>query len=173
MPVACIQVTCWVMSAEAHAHGTVNSPETMRTSETPLRRSERVSSRASARPHGRLPGEHSWQSRQPAVPHRRPSAPSAPPHQGRRRTPSGDEPHARLACPSHPSSVSTILAMEERGWGWTATQIRQAQFIEWLAPRSSSATYVLVKPFYDAQPGQQALTIAVVHDELGSWTGDP
>ena len=56
--------------------------------------------------------------------------------------------------------------MEERGWGWTATHIRQAQFIEWLAPRSSSATYVSVKPFYDAPPGQQALTTAVVHDEL-------
>lgn len=56
--------------------------------------------------------------------------------------------------------------MEERGWGWTATEIRQAQLIEWLVPQSSSATYVCVKPFYDAQPGQEALTAAVVHDEL-------
>ena len=56
--------------------------------------------------------------------------------------------------------------MEERGWGWTATEIRQAQFIEWLVPQSSSATYVSVKPFYDAQPGQEALTAAVIHDEL-------
>lgn len=38
--------------------------------------------------------------------------------------------------------------------------------MEWLVPQSSSATYVSVKPFYDAQPGQQALTTAVVHDEL-------
>jgi hypothetical protein len=56
--------------------------------------------------------------------------------------------------------------MGDRGRGWTATQIRQAQFIQWLAPQSSSATYVPVKPFYDAQPGQDALTAAVVHDEL-------
>jgi hypothetical protein len=56
--------------------------------------------------------------------------------------------------------------MEERGWGWTPTEIRQAQFIEWLVPQSSSAAYVSVKPFYDAQPGQEALTAAVVHDEL-------
>ena len=56
--------------------------------------------------------------------------------------------------------------MEERGWGWTATQIRQARFIEWLVPQSSSATYVSVKPFYDAQPDRHTLTAAVVHDEL-------
>jgi hypothetical protein len=56
--------------------------------------------------------------------------------------------------------------MEERGWGWAATQIRQARFIEWLVPQSSSTMYVSVKPFYDAQPGQEALTVAVVHDEL-------
>jgi hypothetical protein len=56
--------------------------------------------------------------------------------------------------------------MGDRGWGWTATQIRQARFIEWLAPQSSSATYVPVKPFYDAQPDKDALTAAVVHYEL-------
>ena len=56
--------------------------------------------------------------------------------------------------------------MEERGWGWTATEIRQVRFIEWLVPQSSSATYVSVKPFYDGQPGQDALTAVVVHDEL-------
>jgi hypothetical protein len=56
--------------------------------------------------------------------------------------------------------------MGDRGWGWTAAQIREALFIEWLAPQSSSATYVPVKPFYDAQPDKDALTAAVVHDEL-------
>lgn len=56
--------------------------------------------------------------------------------------------------------------MKERGWGWTATQIRQARFIEWLAPQSASSTYVPVKPFYDAQIDKDALTAAVVHDEL-------
>ena len=56
--------------------------------------------------------------------------------------------------------------MGERGWGWTASKIRQVRFIEWLVPQSSSATYVPVKPFYDAQPDPGALTIRVVHDEL-------
>jgi hypothetical protein len=56
--------------------------------------------------------------------------------------------------------------MGERGWGWTGAQIRQARFIEWLVPQSQSATYVPVKPFYDAQPDRDALTDAVVHDEL-------
>lgn len=56
--------------------------------------------------------------------------------------------------------------MGERGWGWTVTQIRQARFIEWLAPQSLSATYVPVKPFYDAQPGKETFTVAMIHDEL-------
>jgi hypothetical protein len=56
--------------------------------------------------------------------------------------------------------------MGERGWGWTASKIRQVRFIEWLAPLSASATFVPVKPFYDAQPDPGALTIQVVHDEL-------
>jgi hypothetical protein len=56
--------------------------------------------------------------------------------------------------------------MGERGWGWTASKIRQVQFIEWLVPLSSSATFAPVKPFYDAQHDSAALTIQVVHDEL-------
>jgi hypothetical protein len=56
--------------------------------------------------------------------------------------------------------------MGERGWGWTSSQIRQVRFIEWLVPLSSSAIFVPVKPFYDAQPDQIALTIRVVLDEL-------
>lgn len=56
--------------------------------------------------------------------------------------------------------------MEERGWGWTASRIRQIRFVEWLVPQSTLTTYVPVKPFYDAQPDQDALTIQVVHEEL-------
>lgn len=56
--------------------------------------------------------------------------------------------------------------MGERGWGWTASKIRQVRFIEWLAPLSASATYVPVKPFYATQPDSAALTVQVVHDEL-------
>jgi hypothetical protein len=56
--------------------------------------------------------------------------------------------------------------VEDGGWGWTASKIRQVRLVEWLTPQSSSVAYVPVKPFYDAQPDQQALTIQVVHDEL-------
>lgn len=66
----------------------------------------------------------------------------------------------------YPLNASSILNMGDRGWGWTASQIRQARLVEWLVPQSSSATYMPVKPFYDAQPDKDALTAAVVHDEL-------
>lgn len=55
--------------------------------------------------------------------------------------------------------------MDERGWGWTPTEIRQAQIVEWIV-RQSGDTYVPVKPFYDEQADQDALTLAVVHGEL-------
>lgn len=56
--------------------------------------------------------------------------------------------------------------MGERGWGWTASKIRRVRFIEWLVPESTSATFVPVKPFYDAQSDPGAFTVQVVHDEL-------
>lgn len=83
---------------------------------------------------------------------------------GRRWRLSVTEAGGFLAAASAPRFYDT--AMGERGWGWTAAQIRQARFIEWLVPQSQSATYVPVKPFYDAQPDRDALTAAVVHDEL-------
>jgi hypothetical protein len=66
----------------------------------------------------------------------------------------------------HPGNRSTIAIMEDRGWGWTASKIRQVRLVEWLVPQSSSMAYVPVKPFYDAEPDQGALTVQVVHDEL-------
>jgi hypothetical protein len=56
--------------------------------------------------------------------------------------------------------------MEDRGWGWTVSKIRQANFLDWLVLQPSSDTYVSVKPFYDAQPDQEAVILQVVHDEL-------
>lgn len=55
--------------------------------------------------------------------------------------------------------------MDERGWGWTASQIRQIRLVEWIVPQSADI-YVPVKPFYDEQAGQDALTLPVVHGEL-------
>jgi hypothetical protein len=56
--------------------------------------------------------------------------------------------------------------MDERGWGWTASEIRQIRLVEWIVPRSADTTYVPVKPFYYQQAGQDALTLPVVHGEL-------
>jgi hypothetical protein len=55
--------------------------------------------------------------------------------------------------------------MDDRGWGWTTSEIRQIRLVEWIVPQSAD-TYVPVKPFYDEQAGQEALTLPVVHGEL-------
>src|ERR1700735_3549229 len=57
--------------------------------------------------------------------------------------------------------------MDERGWGWTTSEIRQTQLVEWIVPQSAD-TYVPVKPFYDELADQDALTLAVVHGDLQS-----
>src|ERR1700730_10016785 len=46
--------------------------------------------------------------------------------------------------------------MDERGWGWTASQIRQIWLIEWITAKSAEhpEAYVPVQPFYDALPDQ-------------------
>lgn len=55
--------------------------------------------------------------------------------------------------------------MDDRGWGWTTSEIRQIRLVEWIVPQSAD-TYVPVKPFYDEQSDQEALTLPVVHGEL-------
>jgi hypothetical protein len=57
--------------------------------------------------------------------------------------------------------------MDERGWGWTISEIRQIQLVEWIVPQSAS-TYVPVKPFYDELADQDVLTLAVVDGDLRS-----
>ncbi len=47
--------------------------------------------------------------------------------------------------------------MDERGWGWTASEIRRAQLIEWIVPQSGDV-FVPVRPFYEALPDQEANT---------------
>lgn len=56
--------------------------------------------------------------------------------------------------------------MDDRGWGWTGSEVRQVQLVEWLVPQSSSVTYVAVGPLYDALHDQRPVTIQPVHDEL-------
>jgi hypothetical protein len=46
--------------------------------------------------------------------------------------------------------------MNQRGWRWTPSEIRQTQLIEWLIEKSAAqpSVYVPVKPFYDSLPVQ-------------------
>jgi hypothetical protein len=55
--------------------------------------------------------------------------------------------------------------MNERGWGWTPSEIRQTQLVEWLVPQWSEQ-YVPVRPFYDALADQSANTFPVAYADL-------
>jgi|GEM_PF-4884027 len=59
--------------------------------------------------------------------------------------------------------------MNERGWGWTASQIRHAQLIEWLA---QSAEEGPVGSFYDDLPDQSLNTWDVQYKDLESLQQD-
>lgn len=59
--------------------------------------------------------------------------------------------------------------MNERGWGWTASEIRQAQLIEWIVQRSEEepdGVYVPVDSFYGALPDQSMNTYVIAHDDV-------
>jgi len=56
--------------------------------------------------------------------------------------------------------------MNKPGLGWTTLEIRQAQLIEWIILQQDGATYVPVKPFYDALPDQGANTDETAHSDL-------
>jgi hypothetical protein len=58
--------------------------------------------------------------------------------------------------------------MDERGWGWTASEIRQVQLIQWLIAESAGqwTVYVPVKPFYDSLPDQAMNSDHVARGDL-------
>lgn len=55
--------------------------------------------------------------------------------------------------------------MAERGWGWTPTEIRQAQLVEWIAQQPPDHV-VSVAEFYDALPDQGMNAWDVAHADL-------
>jgi hypothetical protein len=57
------------------------------------------------------------------------------------------------------------LSMDERGWGWLESEIRQIQLLEWIVPQSAN-TYVPIKPFYDGLRDGGDLTFHVMRDDL-------
>jgi hypothetical protein len=56
--------------------------------------------------------------------------------------------------------------VNKQGLGWTSSEIRQAQLIEWIMPQQTAAEYVAVQPFYDALPDQSANTDEIAHADL-------
>lgn len=62
--------------------------------------------------------------------------------------------------------------MNERGWDWTASEIRRVQLLEWVAKQSVArlGEYIEVKAFYDARPDQSENTGEVAFDDLTSLT---
>lgn len=58
--------------------------------------------------------------------------------------------------------------MDERGWGWTASRIRQTKLIEWIAAQSAGRPdlYVEVKPFYDGHFGQSENKFEIAYADL-------
>jgi hypothetical protein len=63
--------------------------------------------------------------------------------------------------------------VNERGWGWTASEIRRVQLLDWVAEQSVARPdeYVEVKAFYDARSDQSENTNEVAFDDLASLTG--
>ena len=59
--------------------------------------------------------------------------------------------------------------MDERGWGWTASEIRHAQLIEWIVQRSRERPEgqgIPVQPFYSALPDQSMNTNEIARGDL-------
>jgi hypothetical protein len=59
----------------------------------------------------------------------------------------------------------TLLGMDGRGWGWTASEIRQARLAEWLAQQPTEG-FCSVTEFYDGLEDQRMNTWDVAHGDL-------
>ena len=58
--------------------------------------------------------------------------------------------------------------MNERGWGWTGSEIRRVQLLEWVAEESAArpGEYVEVKAFCDVRPDQAENRSDLAFDDL-------
>ena len=57
------------------------------------------------------------------------------------------------------------MMMDQRGWGWSTSEIRQAQLVEWIAQQPADQ-YVSVEAFYYALPDQAMNAWEVAHGDL-------
>jgi hypothetical protein len=64
--------------------------------------------------------------------------------------------------------VLILRSVNERGWGWSASEIRRVQLLERVAdePVEHPGEYAEVKAFYDARPDQNENAIGVANDDL-------
>jgi hypothetical protein len=63
----------------------------------------------------------------------------------------------------------SLSVVDERGWGWTATETRRAQLTEWTVYRSADlpdGTYEPVEPFYSFLPDQSMKTYVTALDDV-------
>ena len=54
--------------------------------------------------------------------------------------------------------------MDERGWGWPASETRRAQLVEWIVSRSAGQpdnAYLYISEFYEALPDQNMNTYVI------------
>jgi hypothetical protein len=59
----------------------------------------------------------------------------------------------------------TLLGMDRRGWGWSASEIRQARLVEWLAQQTTEG-FCSVTEFYDSLEDQRMNTWDVAYGDL-------
>lgn len=55
--------------------------------------------------------------------------------------------------------------MNERGWGWTPSELRQIHLAEWIA-QQPAVQYISVVEFYDSLPDQSMNTWDAAHSDL-------
>ena len=59
------------------------------------------------------------------------------------------------------------LNVDERGWGWTASELRRARLVEWLVQQHmGDGVYLPLGRFYDALPDQSANTYVTALDDV-------
>lgn len=58
----------------------------------------------------------------------------------------------------------SLCAVDDRGWGWPASETRRAQLVEWIVSRSAGQpdnSYLYISEFYDALPDQDMNTYVI------------
>src|SRR5258708_22308660 len=55
--------------------------------------------------------------------------------------------------------------MDERGWGWSTSEIRQVQLVEWIAQQPADTSFS-PEEFYDALDDQEMNSWDVAHGDL-------